>query len=309
MPELVGEATVTTVTAPAPPLITRHTLAEAGSTARILVAEDNLINQKLTVRMLEKLGFQSDVVENGQEALAALAKVSYAMILMDCQMPLVDGLEATRLIRENERCQSSMVNGQSMPSSHVPIVALTANAMSGDRDRCLAAGMDDYLTKPVRKDNLQGALDRWIPLSMHPQAAHAADAEHGTVGTDAETLPAVFDVAAMLRNIGGDTRLLEELVKLFLQRYQAMLEAIRAALANKDQAAVEQAAHTLKGTAGNLCASEVVLYAGQLEAIGRLGTLVEGPIIYAQLEKAVLRLLQHLEQRNQRQREVRRPAA
>ncbi|MBI3806656.1 MAG: response regulator [Nitrospirae bacterium] len=309
MPELVGEATVTTVTAPAPPLITRHTLAETGSTARILVAEDNLINQKLTVRMLEKLGYQSDVVENGQEALAALAKVSYAMILMDCQMPLVDGLEATRLIRENEQHQSSMVNGQSMPSSHVPIVALTANAMSGDRDRCLAAGMDDYLTKPVRKDNLQGALDRWIPLSMHPQAAHAGDAEDSTGGTDAETLPAVFDVTAMLRNIGGDTRLLEELVKLFLQRYQAMLEAIRAALASTDQAAVEQAAHTMKGTAGNLCASEVVLYAGQLEALGRLGTLVEGPIIYAQLEKAVLRLLQHLEQRNQRQREVRRPAA
>ncbi|MEK7327136.1 MAG: response regulator, partial [Chloroflexota bacterium] len=100
MPELVGEATVTTVTAPAPPLITRHTLAETGSAARILVAEDNLINQKLTVRMLEKLGYQSDVVENGQEALAALDRVSYAMVLMDCQMPLVDGLEATRLIRE-----------------------------------------------------------------------------------------------------------------------------------------------------------------------------------------------------------------
>jgi two-component system, sensor histidine kinase and response regulator len=325
LPELVCEATVTTVPAPAPPLITRHTLAETGSAARILVAEDNLINQKLTVRMLEKLGYQSDVVGNGQEALAALAKVSYAMILMDCQMPVMDGLAATTEIRRREtldvkretpdeiRTTLHAVDASRFtndaPPRHIPIVALTANAMSGDRDRCLAAGMDDYLTKPVRKDNLQGALDRWIPLSMHPQAAHAGDAEHNTVGTDAETLPAVFDVAAMLRNIGGDTGLLEELVKLFLQRHQTMLEAIRAALASTDQAAVEQAAHTMKGTAGNLCASEVVLYAGQLEALGRLGTLREGPIIYTQLEKGVLRLVRLLEERSQRQRDVRRPAA
>ena len=307
LPELTGE---TTVTAPAPTLITRHTLAEAGSIARILVAEDNLINQKLAVRMLEKLGYQADVVGNGQEALAALAKVSYAMILMDCQMPEMDGLQATRLIREREQARGNVECGMNndelnIPHStlnihhpqHIPIVALTANAMSGDRDLCLAAGMDDYLTKPVRKDSLKGALDRWIPLSIHPEAAQADSAAQSTDGTAAETLPAVFDVAAMLRNIGGDTELLEQLVKLFVQRYQAMLEAIKAALAGKDQAAVEQAAHTLKGTAGNLCASEVALYAGQLEALGRLGTLVEGPIIYTQLEKAVLRLLQHLEQR------------
>jgi two-component system sensor histidine kinase/response regulator len=309
LPGLMDEAPVTTEITPAPPLITRHTIAETGSAARILVAEDNLINQKLAVRMLEKLGYQSDVVGNGQEALAALERVSYAMVLMDCQMPLVDGLEATRLIRENERRQSSIVNGQSMPSSHIPIVALTANAMSGDRDCCLAAGMDDFLTKPVRKNNLKEALERWIPLSIRPQATHACGAEHRTDDTGAETLPNVFDVATMLRNIGGDTGLLEELVELFVQRHQTMLEAIRAALANTDQVAVEQAAHTLKGTAGNLCASEVVLYAGQLEAIGRLGTLVEGPMVYAQLDKAVLRLVRHLKERSRKHTETRECAA
>ncbi|TKB66570.1 MAG: response regulator [Nitrospira sp.] len=308
MPELVSEAPVTTVTAPAPPLITRHTLAETRSVARILVAEDNLINQKLTVRMLEKLGYQSDVVENGQEALAALDRVSYAMVLMDCQMPLLDGLEATRLIREREQaCRNvelGMKNDElnvidSPPSihhsRHIPIVALTANAMSGDRDRCLAAGMDDYLTKPLRKENLKTTLDRWIARSIHSQAAHTGSEEHGVDGTGAEILSAVFDRATMLRNIGGDTELLEQLVGLFIQRYQTMLEAIRAALAGRDQEAVEQAAHSLKGTAGNLCASEVVLYSGQLEALGRLGTLVEGPVIYTQLEKAVLRLVRILE--------------
>ncbi len=309
LPEVVSEATVTTVPTPAPTLITRHTLAETGSPVRILVAEDNLINQKLAVRMLEKLGYQSDVVENGQEVLAALERVSYAMVLMDCQMPLVDGLEATRLIRESERKDSGASGRSHLAPRHVPIVALTANAMSGDRDRCLAAGMDDYLTKPIRKSNLKGALDRWIPLSIQPQAAHPCGAEHRTNETDAETLPAVFDVATMLRNIGGDAGLLEELVDLFVQRHQTMLEAIRAGLANTDQVAVEQAAHTLKGTAGNLCASEVVLYAGQLEAIGRLGTLVEGPMIYAQLEKSVLRLVRHLKERSRKHTETRECAA
>ena len=323
---LVSEGKPAAVTIPSVPFITRHTLAEIESAPRILVAEDNLINQKLTVRMLEKLGYQADVVENGQEALAALARSSYAVVLMDCQMPIVDGFEATRLIRENERRQWSMVNGQSsgkdavesslpltndqlpMTSSHIPIVALTANAMSGDRERCLAAGMNDYLTKPVRKEDLKGILDRWIAVSIHPQAAPACSPKHSTNGTDAESLPLIFDETAMLRNIGGDTELLEQLVEMFLQRHQTMLEAIRAALADRDQVAVEQAAHALKGTASNLCASEVVLSAGQLEAFGRLGTLVEGPMIYTQLEKAVLRLIQHLEKRSRRQDDVRRCA-
>jgi PAS domain S-box-containing protein len=306
LPELAGE---TTVTAPAPTLITRHTLAETGSVARILVAEDNLINQKLAVRMLEKLGYQADVVGNGQEALAALAKVSYAMILMDCQMPLLDGLEATRLIREREQAR-----GPSIPHStlnihhprHIPIVALTANAMSGDRDLCLAAGMDDYLTKPVRKGDLKAVLDRWVPLSIQVQDTQAEGPEENRFSAEPATPPVIFDAATMLRNIGGDRDLLEQLAELFLQRYPVMMDTIRAALADRDHAAVEQAAHALKGTAGNLCASEVMLSAGQLEAIGRLGSLVEGPMIYTQLERAVLRLVQLLERRSRRQQEGRR---
>ena len=169
--------------------------------------------------------------------------------------------------------------------------------------------MDDYLTKPVRKEDLKGILDRWIPASLQSQVEHAGGAEDNAEGKDTRSLPVIFDVAAMLRNIGGDMALLEELVELFLQRYQTMLEAIRAALASRDQEAVEQAAHALKGTAINICASEVVLSAGQLEALGRLGTLAEGPIIYAQLEKAVLRLVRLLEERSRKHTESRKHAA
>lgn len=293
VPGLAEQVTAPPVTTPAPQLITRHTLAETGTALRILVAEDNLINQKLTVRMLEKLGLQSDVVENGQEALTALTRGSYAIVLMDCQMPLVDGLEATRLIREGERRET---RGEGAPR-RIPIVALTANAMRGDRERCLAAGMDDYLTKPLRKEDLKGVLDRWLPTPIQSHASSATGTEDNTEEQDRRSLPVIFDAATMLRNIGGDTELLEQLVKLFLQRHQTMLEAIREALAGRDQEAVEQAAHALKGTASNLCASEVVLYAGQLEAFGRLGTLLEGPMIYTQLEKAMLRLVHSLETR------------
>lgn len=314
--DLASESKAPAVTAPALPLITRHTLAEMASTPRILVAEDNLVNQKLTVRMLEKLGYQSDVVENGQDVLTALGRTTYAAILMDCQMPILDGFGATKLIREGERREAtgeSEESGTYSPSPlaprHIPIMALTANAMQGDRERCLAAGMDDYLTKPLRKEDLKGALERWIPVSRPSEPTDTGSAPHSDKVDAANTPPVIFDRATMLRNIGGDHELLEQLIGLFLERYQVMLEDIRTTLASKDQRAIEQAAHLLKGTAGNLCAPEVVLASGQLEALGRLGTLLDAPAIYTQLEAAVLRLVRFLEARRQRQPDLRTSAA
>jgi CheY-like chemotaxis protein len=121
---------------------------------RILVAEDNIVNQRVVVRMLERLGYAADVVATGVEAIAAVARFPYAAILMDCQMPEMDGYEATEAIRSREREAA----GQ---GRRVPIIALTANALAADRERCLLAGMDEYLAKPIRPDALVGALDRW----------------------------------------------------------------------------------------------------------------------------------------------------
>jgi signal transduction histidine kinase/DNA-binding response OmpR family regulator len=162
------------------PLVTRHTLAETATRSRlpILVAEDNPVNQKLAVRLLEKLHYRADVAANGLEAVAAVKRIPYAAVLMDCQMPEVDGFEATRAIREWEaerNAECGMMNDEHPPHSHnsafsiqhsafsrLPIIAMTANAMQGDRERCLEAGMDDYISKPIKPDVLKAVLERWV---------------------------------------------------------------------------------------------------------------------------------------------------
>ncbi|MBC7840648.1 MAG: response regulator [Nitrospiraceae bacterium] len=151
-----------------PTLVTRHSLAEANAraTPKILVAEDNVVNQKVAVCMLEKLGYRVDLVANGLEALDALRRIPYAAILMDCQMPEMDGFAATAEIRRCEaRGEGQEAIGRSLTSRHIPIIAMTANARQEDRDECLAAGMDDYLSKPVDPKVLTEVLARWITVS------------------------------------------------------------------------------------------------------------------------------------------------
>ena len=155
----------------ATPIITRHSLSEAQTRSRplVLVVEDNPVNQKVAANMIEKLGYRVNVAANGREAVESLARIPYALVFMDCQMPEMDGFEATRVIRNQEA--SLQQAGGKLP--HLPIIAMTANAMKEDRDRCLAVGMDDFLSKPVASKSLAAVLSHWLPLDQVPAKAEA----------------------------------------------------------------------------------------------------------------------------------------
>ena len=162
--------------------MTKYTLREGRRRkgVKLLVAEDNIVNQKVAVRMLERLGYRIDVVANGKEAVEAVARISYDVVLMDCQMPDMDGYDATQEIRRREalsvKREASLGNNQirmtndeqqntlhaSRDTLHVPIIAMTANTMKGDREKCLGAGMDDFVAKPVKIQELEAVLDRWV---------------------------------------------------------------------------------------------------------------------------------------------------
>ena len=232
-----------------PTLITRHTLAEARIHLHILLAEDNVINQQLTVRTLGKRGHRVTVVENGKLALEALEKQSFDIVLMDVQMPEMDGLEATSTIRQRE-----VLTGE-----HVPIIAMTAHAMKGDRERCLAAGMDAYISKPVHIEELlqvtEGITRHVGPIDRSP--------EPGPVDTVA------IDRQAALQRVEGDEVLLMDLAKLFCDESPRMLSVIQEAITRKNAESLERAAHSLKGSVATFSAQQAFTLALKLERLGR----------------------------------------
>ena len=236
-------------------LITRHTLRE-DSRLNILLAEDNPVNQKITTRMLEKLGHGITVVSNGREALDATVRHTFDLVLMDIQMPEMSGFEAAEAIRARE----------SGTGKHLPIIALTAHAMDGDRERCLERGMDGYLAKPVRGAELSQVIGSLLSLAAgHLQPANSA----------VEDDSGVFDRAALLRRLEGDTALLDEVLQMFLDDSASILEKLRRAAAERDLKALLFSAHALKGSAANLCASRIHAAAAKLEIMAKEDRLVD----------------------------------
>jgi two-component system sensor histidine kinase/response regulator len=225
----------------------------------VLVAEDNAVNRMLAERLLEKMGHRVTVATNGTEAVDAWRAGAFDVILMDLQMPGLDGLGATAAIREAER----------QAGGHVPIVALTAHAMAGDRDMCLAAGMDDYLAKPLRPEDLAAALARQAPAATGAAAA-ASPATADSPSSDTPPV-AVLAVDELLARVWGDRNFMARLVDIFLDELPGRLQAIRAAAAGADATALFDAAHALKGAALNLAAREVAEASQVLEALGREG--------------------------------------
>jgi CheY-like chemotaxis protein/HPt (histidine-containing phosphotransfer) domain-containing protein len=231
--------------------------AEPPRPLRILVAEDDVINQKVARRLLARLGHQADVVGSGEEVLDRVQRTRYDVVLMDVQMPGMDGLEASR-----ELC--SRLARPERPQ----IVAMTAAAMSGDRDRCLAAGMDDYLVKPVSLDELRRVLAQCAASSTPPATTHApaVPAERHRDAPDR----CVLD---QLREDLGGTEALREIVESFLQRAPAMLARLRNAASRGDAAELGVVAHGLKGTSATLGASTLSERCAELEQAARAGDL------------------------------------
>jgi two-component system sensor histidine kinase/response regulator len=257
------------------PIVTRHALRAQRhqSPKRVLLAEDNLVNQKVAMRMLEKLQCHVEVVADGFATIEAWRKGNFDLILMDCQMPGMDGYEATREIRKLEQDQR-----------HITIVALTANAMKGDEEKCRAAGMDDYLTKPIDRVKLEacmGALGTGstgtapVPNSdamaalAEGSVAEAASATHGQISER----PVHEKVFVAL--VDGDLDFARGLAESFVDTANAVLATIRTAVAAGDFLALSEAAHVIKGASANLFASAVVVEAGRLEVAAKLGDVVE----------------------------------
>jgi two-component system sensor histidine kinase/response regulator len=239
------------------PMITRHALRaqRARSGNRILLAEDNPVNQKVAVRLLEKLDYRVDVVADGLAAVAAWQAGSFDLILMDCQMPQMDGYAATREIRKLEQGKR-----------HIPIVALTAHAMKGDEEKCRAAGMDEYLTKPIDRVKLDACLNRLLPSSGSTGLTLAIE-EPPTVAISHTPV----DWEVLLESIDGDKGFAHDLLVAFIETADRELAAIAAALASGDAATMRDSAHTLKSASANLRAAGAASAASQLETAAVLG--------------------------------------
>jgi CheY-like chemotaxis protein len=287
------------------PIVTEQALRaqRARTRDRVLLAEDNLVNQKVALRLLEKLGYRVDVFADGHAVVAAWHTGHYDLILMDCQMPQMDGYEATRAIRKLE-------DGK----RHIPIVALTAHAMKGDDEKCRAAGMDDYLTKPIDRAKLDACLERFLAntgatASMRAlkdasfgtgaaQESMAASGESGRVfakiAAEGNSSADSVDWVALLASVDGDEGFARELVGLFIASGDQALAAIAVALGKGDYTTVRESAHALKGATANLRASAATTAAAQLESAAGSENCAQVPALAEKLKTEIKRTVEYL---------------
>jgi two-component system sensor histidine kinase/response regulator len=238
---------------------------------RVLLAEDNVVNQRLSILLLEKRGHSVTTVGNGKKALAALEDKEFDIVLMDVQMPEMNGLQAAAAIRAGER----------QSGKHVPIIAMTAHAMKGDREVCLSAGMDEYISKPIRATELFELIDRLLGISTQAGISRPAP----------DTGDSPFDKAAVLANLNGDYQIFGELVETFLLECPELMAEVRKTVAGKDAAGLSTATHALKGTVSILTKKAAFLAAVELETLAKRGDLSHADQVLQKLDLEMERLI------------------
>ena len=241
------QATLTAGQSASKPSIAQH--------LRVLMAEDNLINQRVATRFLNKLGHSVRVVDNGEKAIRALQEDEFDVVLMDIQMPVMDGFKATTAIRKQEE----------LTGHHIPIIAMTAYAMSGDRERCLTAGMDDYVSKPINEASVAKACS----LITKFNRSSVDVAVSNKIQEDAEIVPdqLVFDFPAALKRFEGDGEFVNEICGLILNSVPELISSLKSAVEQQDCESAGKAVHTIKGSVSNLCAEPTYHAAMRLEQI------------------------------------------
>jgi two-component system sensor histidine kinase/response regulator len=245
----------------------------------VLLVEDNVTNRYIASLMLKDLGCQVDVASDGREALARLEQSEYDLVFMDCEMPVMDGFEATGLIRERNDAVA-----------RIPIIAVTAQAMQGDRERCIAAGMNDYMTKPVQIRDFRAALERWLPTQrvLRRRAAEEADASGQATAADEALPPLDPNVVGQLRDLAqaSDPTLLSQIFEAFQVDTAQRIRTLREASAAADADLLRRTAHALKGASSNIGAARMAALAQSLESLGRLGSVTGSDALIDQLQAA-----------------------
>jgi two-component system, sensor histidine kinase and response regulator len=239
----------------------------------ILLVEDNPINQKVEIALLKKLGCRVTLAENGRQALETLQQANFDLIFMDCQMPVMDGYEATVHIRNEEH------------SRHIPIIAVTAHALEGEREKCLAVGMDDYLPKPVTNSDFRRMLERWYV------ARSAIESRNEEPGLSTGRID--FTVWNSIRELQDG--LLKELFEIFLQDTPMRLEIISDAITQQDAVALQQSAHTLKGSGGNIGAVHMSEICAFLVELGKTDSFENADRLYGDLQQEYARVRNSIE--------------
>lgn len=262
------------------------------SSKQVLVVEDNKVNQKVILSQLAKFRLKPDLANNGQEALDRLECQTYDLVFMDCQMPVMDGYETTRSLREREIAVDCNL--------HTPITALTAHASAGEREKCLTVGMDDYLSKPVNRTELATVLARWLGVASTPENAVEMEVplNSSLVTREAEDRgisTACWDESAALKRLDDDNELLTEMIDLFLEEAPVQLANLAAARSRSELLALADAAHAIKGMAGHFCANRTIDLAVNLEHAARSSADVDFQLMTNDLTQATMDLAESLQ--------------